>query len=86
MHDVQQLAHVGYTGSANGGGGGAREFVDEAILFCPQYGGEPSPPHAVRSRGSLPTVSGTTLNNGYAFTGLSPSIASSGVPTDRPRP
>ncbi len=36
-------AHVGYTGSG-GGGGGAIAFVDEAILFCPQYAGEPSPP------------------------------------------
>jgi hypothetical protein len=35
------LAHVGYTGSA-GGAGGAMEFVDEVILFCPQYG-SPTP-------------------------------------------
>jgi hypothetical protein len=36
-------AHVGYTGSG-GGGGGAIAFVDEAVLFCPQYTGEPTPP------------------------------------------
>ena len=37
------LAHIGYTGS-EGGGGGAMEFVDEVILFCPQYAGESSTP------------------------------------------
>ena len=37
------LAHIGYTGS-EGGGGGAMEFVDEVILFCPQYAGESPTP------------------------------------------
>jgi hypothetical protein len=35
------LAHIGYTGS-HGGGGGAMEFADEAILFCPAVNGAPN--------------------------------------------
>jgi hypothetical protein len=30
----------------------------------------------------LPTVTGTTLNDPYSFNGLSPNVASSGIPTD----
>jgi len=36
------LAHVGYSGSI-GGAGGAMEFIDEVILFCPQYGSPAAP-------------------------------------------
>lgn len=39
------FSHVGYTGSELGGGG-AMAFVDEVILYCPQYTGEGTTPRS----------------------------------------
>ena len=56
------LAHIAYTGS-NGGGGGAMEFVDEVILYCPASG-QTTPPSLYSD---ALTVGRWYLNGGTLF-------------------